>query len=462
MDYDSLLPEIGAFGPYQKILICVVLFPTVFPCAFQAYSQLFIAATPNHWCQVPELSTWSANYTDLVRELSIPKGRGSIGFQYDQCKIYRRNYTEISSRFLEFIGNKSSTVGLSLETESCQHGWLYDTSLYPKTVVTEVGTFYVNFDETDVPLSFQFDLVCQKDFYSTFSLVIFGASGLIGNYVFGYLQDQWGRKPSYFTYLFIQITGGFLSAFSWNFPSWLFFRTIVGLTIPAILTSPYVIAIELVDPTKRSLCTLILNIAYSIGLVLLAVFVYLFRHWRHLSLAVSVPFLLLFLCYKFIPESPRWLIAVHKYERAQKVLQKIAKVNGKTLDKDFGDIFRCIRKKSDQSQRGFGKKYGIRDLFRTPKLRTKTIIITFIWFANTSVYVGLSYYAPALGGDEILNFFLSGVVELPTYIFLWPSLHYFGRRWILCLSMVIGGLACLSTFHFQGGESCSISPDINK
>jgi MFS transporter, OCT family, solute carrier family 22 (organic cation transporter), member 4/5 len=94
------------------------------------------------------------------------------------------------------------------------------------------------------------------------ALVIFGISGLIGNYIFGYLQDYFGRKPSFYIYLLLEIVSCSVSAFSWDFTSWLALRFIVGLTVPAILASPYVLALEIVGPQHRVFCTIVSNIAY--------------------------------------------------------------------------------------------------------------------------------------------------------------------------------------------------------
>uniref|UniRef100_A0A034W1F8 Organic cation transporter 1 n=1 Tax=Bactrocera dorsalis TaxID=27457 RepID=A0A034W1F8_BACDO len=439
MDFDEVLKEVGSFGLYQKIIICSVLLPAALPCAFHAYSQLFIAASPKHWCRVPELEPWAQDYGMLVKNLSIPLGVSNNSVEYESCLMYARNYSDIV-RYMEYrtpielqqdkvwqIGNPGHAQILE-----CQHGWYYDRNMYTSTVVTE------------------WNLVCDQSYLVTLALVLFGVGGLIGNYVFGYLQDMWGRRPSFYVYLIIEIVACAASAFAWNYYSWLGMRFVVGLTVPAILASPYVLAIELVGPDRRVFCTIVSNIAYSCGLVLLAGIVYLIRDWRFLTLTVSLPLLLLFSCYFVLPESPRWLIAVGKTQEAARILKTIARVNGHNIPPDFVKIVQQKLQQTDAVMRGESESsYGILDLFRTPNMRRKTLIITLIWFANTSVYVGLSYYAPALGGDEIWNFFLAGVVELPTYFMLWPGLSYFGRRWILCISMLVGGVACVLTLLYE-------------
>lgn len=60
IDFDDLLPHIGEFGRYQKILFLLMI-PFAFFVAFVYFSQIFITLVPEgHWCFVPELVNLTA------------------------------------------------------------------------------------------------------------------------------------------------------------------------------------------------------------------------------------------------------------------------------------------------------------------------------------------------------------------------------------------------------------------
>jgi hypothetical protein len=60
MDFDDMLPHIGEFGLYQKILFAL-LAPFAFFVAFVYFTQIFITVTPEeYWCEVPELRNLTA------------------------------------------------------------------------------------------------------------------------------------------------------------------------------------------------------------------------------------------------------------------------------------------------------------------------------------------------------------------------------------------------------------------
>lgn len=62
---------------------------------------------------------------------------------------------------------------------------------------------------------------------------------------------------------------------------------------------------------------------------------YLLRDWYTLSLATSVPFVLLFSYYWIIPESPRWLLSKNRIDEAEVIVQQMAKMNGKKVPTNF-------------------------------------------------------------------------------------------------------------------------------
>ncbi|XP_055634803.1 carcinine transporter [Toxorhynchites rutilus septentrionalis] len=421
-DLDELLPAIGEFGRYQKLLLWLICLPACIPCGFCAFNQLFMTDVPEeYWCKIPELQNFSAAERKLY---GIPMAEHDGESGYSKCYRYAVDWKEIlaNNDLTAVIPNNSWPV------EPCREGWEYNTTYVTSSIVID------------------FNLVCEYDIYPTLGLVALNTGGPVGVYLFGMLNDRAGRRISYFSCLATLLLGSFITAASNSFGMWAFSRVIVGLTIPAVYQIPFIIALELVGPNYRSFVTVMTCTFYTVGLMMLAGVTYLVRDWVKLTLYTSVPFLLYFLYLLVMPESPRWLLMKGKLEEALQILEKMAKVNGKQFPAAFKNK---LQERVLAEKRRTVKKeevsIGAFDLCRTPNMRLKTFLITLNWFVNETVYLGLSYYGPSLGENQYLSFFLSSLVEIPSYIICWIIMDRFGRRWPMCMLMILGGISCVTT-----------------
>lgn len=411
-DFDDLLPHVGEFGRFQKILVWLVCLPACIPCGFHAFNQLFMAPVPDHWCLVPDLM--DSNMTAYERKLaSIPYTINDKGdMEFSTCTMFAPEETD------------------GTNITQCLYGWEFNTTIIYSSIVID------------------YELVCSRSLYPTIGLSLLNIGGIIGVYLFGFISDRVGRKPSFFLCLSIEIAGGLLTAVAPNFWLWSLCRFMVGLTIPAIYQIPFIIALELVGPTYRTFITVMTCLFYTMGMLLLAGIAYFVRDWVYLCYATALPFLLFYVYIIYLPESPRWLMSQGRYDEVNTIMKNCAQINGKTLANDLLPNLQnklAQRQNSITEQEKHQSRVGVSDLFRTPNMRLKTILITFNWFASNTVYVGLSYYGPAMGNDEYLSFFLSGLVEIPGYLFCWAVMDRWGRRWPLCMLMVVGGLFCVAT-----------------
>ncbi|VBB34019.1 unnamed protein product [Acanthocheilonema viteae] len=271
----------------------------------------------------------------------------------------------------------------------------------------------------------------------------FYIGSFIGNVLFGYIADKFGRRLSFFMILATLVVCGTTNSFAWDIHSFMILRFLTGLAFPALFQLPFIISMEFMGESGRIFTSILIDVFFGTALVLLGVLAMFVRRWRQLIFLSNAPFILLFTYYFIVPESPRWLVSVGRYTEAKTIIKRLAKIN-KRNEVDVDDLMlRFIRSRCNLTP--CSNKYNLIDLFRTPNLRKKTILITYIWFVNAVVYNCLTYNISNLPVNDYLSFIINGAVELPAYFLVWPLLDAIGRRWSLAGPMIIAGLACIST-----------------
>lgn len=150
--FDDVLETVGSWGKYQKLIVFLVLQPALFPCAFNSYNAVFMAATPSdYWCRLPLAESAQLNES-FIKTYLLPQELREGRLQHSQCKTYPELYDNKTTFQPE---NGSLPV-------DCAEGWKYDQSVYKDTVVVT------------------FDLVCDHSLLSAVSFAIAAVGGIVG------------------------------------------------------------------------------------------------------------------------------------------------------------------------------------------------------------------------------------------------------------------------------------------
>uniref|UniRef100_A0A6B2ELP9 Putative synaptic vesicle transporter svop n=1 Tax=Phlebotomus kandelakii TaxID=1109342 RepID=A0A6B2ELP9_9DIPT len=411
MGYDDVLPHLGSFGPYQRRIFFLVCLPAI-SCAFHKLAGVFLLAKPDHRCLMPFEADNATFLTDTDFPMNMSYPWDALNNKWSTCERLNTNFTQ-----QYFDSGRPANASVA-----CEH-WLYDDRKYVDSTVTE------------------WDMVCTKSWLTATSDSLFMVGVLLGSIIFGHMSDVWGRKPIFFASLVIQVVFGVLAGIAPEYVTYTISRIVVGATTSGVFLVAYVLAMEMVGPSWRLFAGTIMMMFFSLGYMLTAAFAYLFPGWRALQIALTLPGIL-FLCYWwFIPESARWLLSKRRKSEAIGVIQKAAAVNKITVPNEVLDNLIEPEKKEDMDK----PTPSVLDLFRYPNLRKKSLLIFFDWFVNSGTYYGLSWNTNNLGGNDLLNFVISGAVEIPAYCFLLLTLNRWGRKSILCGCMLMAGTMLLLT-----------------
>jgi MFS family permease len=202
-----------------------------------------------------------------------------------------------------------------------------------------------------------------------------GAGGLLG----GILADYLGRKRSMMLTIlaYASLTG--LSALSWNWWSFAFFRFLVGLAIGSEWATGASITAELWPDGARGKGGAFLQAGYPIGSILASAVWLLIgtsgpSAWRYMFLVGVLPGLIAFWIRRNIPESKRWEESDKRRRAAYD-----RKRQGAALE---GEDTALVR-------------FTLIDMYAEPAVRTR-LILTFIMSLSITIgYWGVSSFVPS-------------------------------------------------------------------
>jgi len=158
------------------------------------------------------------------------------------------------------------------------------------------------------------------------------AGAVLGSLYFGHLTDRLGRKKLFNVTLGVYLVATALTAVSWNYESFLFFRFVTGAGIGGEYSAINSAIQELIPARLRGRTDLAINGSFWVGAAVGALVSVLLLDprlvgpdigWRLAFGSGAVLGLFILYLRRFLPESPRWLMIHGKPNEAHDVVVEI-------------------------------------------------------------------------------------------------------------------------------------------
>lgn len=287
---------------------------------------------------------------------------------------------------------------------------------------------------------------------------------LLGATMAGFLADKYGRKKLLIFSAFVFFASSWATGASTNIPAFIAARLIGGIAIGlAADLSPMYIA-EVAPTHIRGKLVTLNQLTIVIGILGAQIVNMLIADpvpaeataadilnswngqtgWRWMFWAVCIPSGVFFLLSMFIPESPRWLVSVKRYEQAKKVL---ASIGGEAYAQNELDNYAKANASSHSEK-------GALSLLFSSKMRNVLVIgiviAMFQQWSGTNVifnYAQEIFQAAGYGiSDVLMNIVVTGIANLVfTFVAIY-TVERLGRKTL----MLIGSLGLAGIYTLLG------------
>jgi MFS family permease len=285
---------------------------------------------------------------------------------------------------------------------------------------------------------------------------------VLGAFAFGYATDRLGRKRMFFITVGVYLIATGLTAFSWSFASYAFFRALTGAGIGGEYAAINSAIDELIPARVRGRVDLTINGSYWIGaalgsgatiLLLDPQRLPIWLGWRVAFGLGAILGLVVIFFRRWVPESPRWLMIHGREGEAEAVVDEVErKVLGKTLPMHDTPPTR-IRTRTHTPWReiwnAIVREHRRRSLLGFALMLTQAFFYNAIFFTYGLVLMRF-YHVPAnTVGAYLLPFALGNVLGP---LLLGPLFDNIGRKPMITATYIISGvLLAVTGWLFYAG-----------
>lgn len=413
IEFDELLVHAGELGLYQ-VLIFMSTMPFYFYVVFVYFSQLFMTqVSSQHWCWVPELANLSAAER---REAAIPKDE-LAKHGHSQCFQYIHNWSI------------SQDTNHTRPIESCRHGWEFSSEIPYPTISSELGW------------------VCDKSKYQSTAQSVFFAGSVCGLLAIGLLADRAGRLRAIVVCNLLGCLGGVASVFATNLIEFSAARFFVGMSFDNCAMLVYLLVLEYIAPKYRTMISsTAFAVFYTLFSVLLPWIALACGNWKTLGLVSSLPMAIAVLAPFVLQESPRWLLSKGRVEEVINNVQKISRMNKKTIPPEVIAQFRETVARKPEEHAG-----SLWELLKRSQLRRVFLLVCAQQALCDVLFDASVRTLTVLKGDLFISFSLLSVMELPGTMIGALLMDRWGRRWLVGNMMMLNAVFCLAMVFVPRG-----------
>lgn len=422
---DAVGKVTGEWGRWQLRTV-LLIFLCKIPSSWFMACIIFTAPAPRHgefYCKPPEI-LGAKNHTEWIK-VSHPakEEKDDQEFNIDFCNVYQ----DVRDHVHQYFHYDSQAAEPNFTEEPTR-----DSSIVPCNSFVHHADFH--------SLITQFDLVCSRDILVAVTQFFHLFGVLTGGILATYLLKYFSPKSVMLFGMITQIFCGNMTGHVVSYELHVFFRCLSAVCCAQMYTAGAMIFMDITGGIYRTVVCTLFEVFWSIGVILLPGVASFFQSWTHLYMAISFPTLLLIYLWRWIPDSPRWMIQRGRVDEAKEILMECIEVNGTKYGLP-SDIDQQLKTQAILCMES-PPPAGWWSIWKGPRAKRHMICVHLAWSIYIVVYYGMLLNIRSFSRDHLeINTAIAGASEIiGVLVGLYLILHT-SRKWLWSgLFNVIAGL----------------------